>query len=119
MRNTNPASVGSGFFPKKIVFSFLRLNIDKKMLLGYLTLVALIFVISAFAISSLEKLNNINEVIVRTDVPLIETADRMIEYVKSIPGSVYVVDRRRRTAGEENEETIKQIATKESIEKGA
>jgi GGDEF domain-containing protein len=83
MRNTKPASVGSGFFPKKIVFRFLRLNIAKKMLLGYLTLVALIFVISAFAISSLEKLNNINEVIVRTDVPLIETADRMIDTIIS------------------------------------
>lgn len=79
MRNIKPASVGTGFLPKKIAARFLRLNIAKKMLLGYLTLVALIFVISVFAISSLERLNNINDSIVKTDVPLTETADRMID----------------------------------------
>jgi GGDEF domain-containing protein len=65
--------------PKKIVALFLRLNIAKKMLLGYLTLVGLIFIISVFTVSSLERLNKINETIVRTDVPLTETTDRMID----------------------------------------
>jgi GGDEF domain-containing protein len=76
MRNTKPVF---GLLPEKIAARFLRLNIAKKMLLGYLTLVALIFVISVFAVSSLERLNRINEAIVRTDVPLIETANRMID----------------------------------------
>jgi len=66
MHNTKPESVDSSSLPKKIATRFLRLNIAKKMLLGYLTLAVLIFVISGFAISSLERLNTINEVIVGT-----------------------------------------------------
>lgn len=53
------------------------------MLLGYLTLAVLVFVISGFAISSLERLNAINKVIIGTDVPLAETADRMIDVLIS------------------------------------
>jgi CHASE3 domain sensor protein len=80
MVNTKPLY---GFLPGRIVARFLRLNIAKKMLLGYLTLVALIFVISVFTISSLERLNRINETIVNTDVPLTETADKMIDALMS------------------------------------
>lgn len=64
---------------KKIIFHFLRLTIAKKMLLGYLTLVVLFFLISAFSISSLERLNNINRVIISLDVPLVETADNLVD----------------------------------------
>ncbi len=64
---------------KKIMLRFLRLTIAKKMLLGYLTLVALFFLISIFSISSLERLNTINKVIISIDVPLVETADKMID----------------------------------------
>ena len=56
-----------------------RLNIARKMLLGYLAIVALMFLIAAFAISSLQRLNSLNRIIVETDVPLVETAERMID----------------------------------------
>lgn len=74
-----PTSVESGSMIRKIISRFLRLNIAKKMLLGFLTLIALIFLISAFTVSSLERLNYINGVIIRTDVPLVEASDKMID----------------------------------------
>jgi len=49
------------------------------MLLGYLTIVVLMFLIAAFAISSLGRLNSLNRTIVETDVPLVETTERMID----------------------------------------
>lgn len=63
----------------RIIARFLRLNIAKKMLFGYLTLAIVIFLISAFTLSSLDRLNDINSAIIRTDVPLIDAADRMID----------------------------------------
>lgn len=63
----------------RIIARFLRLNIAKKMLFGYLTLAIVIFLISAFTLSSLDRLNDINSVIIKTDVPLIDAADRMID----------------------------------------
>ena len=52
----------------------MRLSIARKLLLGYLTMVLLIFATSGFGIYSLEKLNSNNNEILRTDIPLIETA---------------------------------------------
>lgn len=63
----------------RIIALFLRLSIARKMLLGYLTLAVLIFSISAFTLSSLDRLNEINSAIIKTDVPLIEASDRMID----------------------------------------
>ncbi|MDP3112825.1 MAG: hypothetical protein Q8M71_12050, partial [Thermodesulfovibrionales bacterium] len=48
---------------------FLRLNIAKKMLLGYLSLSILTVLISVFALSSLERINSINNSVIKTDVP--------------------------------------------------
>ena len=45
MHDAKPASVDRSSLPKRIATRFLRLNIAKKMLLGYLTLAVLIFVI--------------------------------------------------------------------------
>jgi GGDEF domain-containing protein len=67
----------------RITSGFLRLNIANKMLFGYLTMVALIFLVSAFSVSSLERLNSINKAIISTDVPLVELADKMIDSVLS------------------------------------
>ncbi len=58
---------------------FLRLNIAKKMLLGYLSLSILTVLISVFALSSLERINSINNSVIKTDVPLIEATDKMID----------------------------------------
>jgi GGDEF domain-containing protein len=61
------------------VTRFLRLNIAKKMLLGYLGLAVLIFLISAFTLSSLDRINDINSGIIKADVPLIDATERMID----------------------------------------
>ncbi|MBI5057297.1 MAG: HAMP domain-containing protein [Nitrospirae bacterium] len=69
-------------FSKKGFFKNLfRLSIVKKILYGYLTLTFLIILISVFALSSLERLNRINESIVREDVQVIETTNRMIDNI--------------------------------------
>lgn len=53
------------------------------MLIGYFMPVLLIFAISVFAIFKFGELNKINEVIVRTDIPLADTADEMIDVLIS------------------------------------
>lgn len=59
--------------------SFLRLNLAKKMLLAFLPLSLLIVLISAFALSSLERLNKINNSIIKTEVPMMEATNKMID----------------------------------------
>src|SRR4030067_16794 len=58
---------------------FFRLNIAKKLMIGYLSLAVLIILISIFALSNLRRLNNINESILKTDVPVIDATDKMID----------------------------------------
>jgi len=64
---------------KKSILFFLRLTITKKIFFGYLSLVALIIIISVFALSSLERLNAITMNIIQKDVPVIEATDKMID----------------------------------------
>lgn len=68
-----------GFSIKHIFDFFARLNIVRKILIGYISLAVLIVVISVFSLISLERLNEINESIVQVDVPVLETADKMID----------------------------------------
>jgi len=56
-----------------------HLNITAKLLLGFLSGAIVIVILSAFSISTLEKLNKISISVVEVDVPTIETADNMIE----------------------------------------
>ena len=49
------------------------------MLLGYLSLSILTVLISVFALSSLERINSINNSVIKTDVPLIEATDKMVD----------------------------------------
>ncbi|HAM51737.1 MAG TPA: hypothetical protein DCP92_14030 [Nitrospiraceae bacterium] len=77
MRNEMTAMRAS---PATRLLNFLfRASIAKKILMGYLALAALIIVISVFALSNLERLNEMNEGIIRGDLPLIEAADKMID----------------------------------------
>ncbi len=78
---TSPASMltQDGTSVRRLRDRFLRLTIARKMLLGYLMLVALIFLISLFSLSSLQRLNVANRGIVMTDVPIIETSEAMID----------------------------------------
>jgi len=56
--------------------SFFRFTIVKEILLGYLVLAELIVGISVFSLVNLERMNEINESIVRQDTQIIKTTDR-------------------------------------------
>jgi GGDEF domain-containing protein len=58
---------------------FFRLTIAKKLLLGFLSIGILTLLIALVALSSLQRLNEINNRIIERDVPLIEITDKMIE----------------------------------------
>lgn len=62
---------------------FSRLSISGKVLLGYVTLVAIIFLISAYTLSSLERLNSVSGSIMDSDMPFIETSDKMVDNLLS------------------------------------
>ncbi len=64
---------------KRFFNFFFRPSIAKKILFGHLSLAALIILISVFALSSLERLNKINESIIQRDAPVIEATDKMID----------------------------------------
>jgi GGDEF domain-containing protein/CHASE3 domain sensor protein len=58
---------------------FLRLNIARKLLLGYLSFGVFTIIIGLFALSGLVRLNAINQTIIERDVPLVELTDKAIE----------------------------------------
>ena len=60
---------------------FARLTIARKMLLGYMTLVVLTVVVVVYALVSLQRINNLNKSIVKTDIPTQEAADKMLDAV--------------------------------------
>lgn len=65
----------------KIKKTFLDLSIRKKMLLGYIPLSALTIFTAAYTLSVLHKLNDINDSMVRTDISLINTSDKMLDHL--------------------------------------
>ncbi len=56
-----------------------RLNIAKKLLLGYLSFGALSILIAFVALSGLVRLNAINQTIIDRDVPLVDLIDKAID----------------------------------------
>lgn len=58
---------------------FARLNIASKMLLGYMTLVALTVMVVVYALVSLQRINSLNRSIVRVDIIVSETSDKMLD----------------------------------------
>ncbi|UCG77435.1 MAG: diguanylate cyclase [Nitrospirota bacterium] len=64
---------------ERLKHTYLRLNIAKKLLLGYLSLGVLIIIISVYALSSLERLNDVSSSILETDVPLIDSTGKMVD----------------------------------------
>jgi len=56
-----------------------RLTIAKRLLLGFLSNGILTVLVALIALSSLQRLNEINNRIIDHDVPLIEIADKMTE----------------------------------------
>src|SRR3989304_1849224 len=78
---------------RRIITGFFRLNIAKKLLLGYLPLAVLIVLISIFELSNLKRLNNITYSIINTDAPMIEASDKLIDNVlaQELYGRRYVI----------------------------
>jgi len=58
---------------------FARLNIANKMLLGYMTLVALTVFVVVYALVNLERINSLNRSIVKVDIMISETSDQMLD----------------------------------------
>ena len=58
---------------------FSRLNIANKMLLGYMTLVVLTFIVVAYALISLQRINTLNRSIVKVDIIVEEASDKMLD----------------------------------------
>lgn len=58
---------------------FLRLNIENKMVSGYLPLFLFIILIAVYPLITFNKVNKINESIVNNDVIFLETADKMVD----------------------------------------
>jgi len=56
-----------------------RLNIAKKLLLGYLIFGVLSILIAFFALSGLVRLNTINQTIIQHDAPLVDLIEKAIE----------------------------------------
>ncbi|MCE5195463.1 MAG: diguanylate cyclase [Nitrospiraceae bacterium] len=68
---------------RSFVKRFLGFGIGKKLLLGYLMLIILILIISVYTLSNLERLNSINNEVVKVDVPLVEATDAMVDNLLS------------------------------------
>lgn len=58
---------------------FARLDIAKKMLLGYMLLVIMTVVVVAYALISLQRINSLNTNIVKNDVLIQEASDKMLD----------------------------------------
>jgi len=66
-----------------IVANFLRLTIANKLMLGFSSLLALLVIISFYALTNLNRINSINSSILLTDLPVILASDKMIDLIFS------------------------------------
>ncbi len=64
------------FTPNRL---FARLNIARKMLLGYMVLVTLTVIVVIYALAGLQRLNSLNNSLINRDIRIQEAADNMIE----------------------------------------
>lgn len=64
-----------------VVSHFYRLKIARKLTLGYSVLLVLLVGISAYALFNLNRLNEINNSISNTDLPVINTSEKMIDVI--------------------------------------
>ena len=70
------------------VTPFYRLNIAKKLMLGYSVLLLLLVGISIFALFYLNQLNKINSSIVETDLPIANISGKMFDVILAQERSV-------------------------------
>jgi len=66
---------------KKVFAYFLRMNIARKMYVGYISLLALLFIVSFYTLTNLNRLNLLNRSILEVDVPIIQASDQMLDEV--------------------------------------
>lgn len=66
-----------------VVAPFYRLNISRKLMLGYSVLLLLLVGISVFAMFNLNRLNEINSSILETDLPIINISGKMVDVILS------------------------------------
>ena len=66
---------------KALLAYFFSLNIARKLMLGFIPLVVLLILISAFALLNLNRLNSISDSILKTDVVVIATSEKMIDVI--------------------------------------
>ncbi len=64
-----------------VVSHFYRLKIARKLMLGYSVLLILLVGISVYALFNLNRLNEINSSIVTSDLPVINTSEKMIDVI--------------------------------------
>jgi GGDEF domain-containing protein len=64
-----------------VVSHFYRLKIARKLMLGYSVLLILLVGISVYALYNLNRLNEINNSIVTSDLPVINTSEKMIDVI--------------------------------------
>lgn len=60
---------------------FSRLTIAKKILLGYMTLVGFTLIVVAYALFSLQRINNLHRDIVTTDIVIQESSGKMLDAI--------------------------------------
>ena len=64
-----------------ITSHFLRLTIAHKLMLGFSSLLALLVIISFYALMNLNRLNAINSSILQSDLPVILVSEKMIDVI--------------------------------------
>jgi GGDEF domain-containing protein len=64
-----------------VVSHFYRLKIARKLMLGYSVLLILLVGISVYALFNLNRLNEINNSILKTDLPVISASEKMIDVI--------------------------------------
>ena len=64
-----------------VVSHFYRLKIARKLMLGYSVLLILLIGISVYALFNLNRLNEINNSILVSDLPVINTSEKMIQVI--------------------------------------
>jgi len=68
---------------KRTIAQFFRLTIAVKLLFGFLSCGILSILIALIALSNLQRLNEINNQVVKRDIPLVEIANEMIDTLLS------------------------------------
>ena len=76
MNNPSPSPFLDRLVPSRL---FARMSIASKMLLGYMTLVALTVMVVVYTLVNLQRINGLNRSIVKIDIVVKEISDKMLD----------------------------------------